>query len=590
MNNKLYKIAGFVLDTQRRCFFDNNQLIPLSSRAFDILFYLIEKRGEIVEKEELLHRVWTDSFVEESNLAVHISAIRRVLQEKKGESKYIRTISGRGYSFIAPVAEVTSSQEVASIQSNFSVNEPDLSDRNISIAVLPFTFEQHKNNNEYLADGVTRSLITDLSQISDLKVLSHNAVKKYRNSELELQEIGFLLDADKILIGHISEYKGMLEIVVELINSSDQRCVWGTSHIFNSNDIFEVKKEISLTIAEKLKLKLSIGGKSKDVDSKEIAAEAQKLYFRGKFILESRTTKKHPDETLNQALKFFRDAVKKEPNYALAYVGIGSVYVSLQNHNLLDREKAYVEAKKALQMALYTDQKMSEIYVLKASIEVMFEMNFSQAEKSLNKAIHLNPNNPDAYHWKSYICMRRGNFTEAFELENKATELDPTSIRFNESLTRIFFFSGDYNKAIIQAEEMLEFDENTLTSYIFVALSYAHLGFFEIALKNIEKAIDIRNSPEIMLNKAFIYGLAKNKPESKKILLQALNQSDLQIDYADIAQVYSVLGEFEKAFESLDKAFDKNSTNLNLLKIDPRFENLRSDKRFADFLRKTRLT
>lgn len=589
MTNKLYKIDDFILDIKRRCFFYENRQIQLSSRAFDILSYLIEKKGQIVEKEELLKRVWTDSFVEEGNLAVHVSAIRRVLHEKKGESKYIRTISGRGYSFIAPVTEIVSSEEIAEIHDDFSKAEPEIPDKQISIAVLPFTFDKSKKDNEYLADGITRSLINDLSQISNLKVLAHSAVKKYKASELELQEIGFLLDADKLLTGHISEYKGKLEIVAELINASDKRCVWGTAQVFDSDDIFKVKHEISLTIAGKLKLKLNLDQESNRLETKDINAEAQKLYFRGKFILESRTTKKQPEEILYQALKFFREAVKNEPNYALAYVGIGSVYVSLHNHNLLDRRKAYAEAKKALQMALYTDGQLSEVHVLKGSIEVMFEMNFPEAEKSLNKAIELNANNPDAYHWKSFICTYLGNFTEAFELESKATELDPTSIRFNESLTRIFFFSGDYNKAIIQAEELLEFDERIFTSYLFAALSYAQLGFFDLALKNIDKAVENRKSPETLLNKAYIYGLAGDFAEAQEILQKVLKESTPQLDYTDVALVYTVLDDFENALNCLNKALDENSTNLNSLKVDIRFKKLHREPRFEELLRKMKL-
>jgi DNA-binding winged helix-turn-helix (wHTH) protein/tetratricopeptide (TPR) repeat protein len=589
MSSKLYKIDGFVLDIKRRCFSHENRLIQLSSRAFDILTYLIEKKGEIVEKEELLDRVWTDSFVEESNLAVHISALRRVLHEKKGESKYIRTISGRGYSFIAPVTEIVSPEEISEIESDYSRPETLVAGRQLSIAVLPFTFEESKKDNEYLADGVTRALINDLSQISGLKVLAHSAVKKYKGSELELQEVGFLLDADHLLTGHISEYRGRLEITVELISAADNRCVWGSSHVFESEDIFKVKNEISRTITEKLKLKLNLSEKAELAAAREIDAEAQKLYFRGKFILESRTTKKQPEEILHQALKFFRGAVKKEPNYALAFVGIGSAYVSLHNHRLLDRETAFIEAKKALQMALRTNDKLSEAHVLKGSIEIMFETNFPAAEKSFNQAIALNPNNPDAYHWKSYLYICFGKFSEAFELETKATELDPTSIRFNGGITKIFFFSGDYTKAIIQAEELLEFDENILTSYLFIALSYARLGFFESAINYIEKMVKIRSSPEILLNKAYIYGLFGDLAEAEKILRAVLDRSFSQIDYTDVALVYSVLGRADEVFHCLEEAFAVKSTNLHHLKVDVRFERWWSHPRYQEFLKRLKL-
>lgn len=589
MGKKLYKIGEFVLDSQKRCFFYENKPMQLSSRAFDILSYLIEKKGEIVEKEDLLQKVWADSFVEEGNLAVHIYALRRMLGEKKGESNFIRTISGRGYSFIAPVTEINSPKEVREIQQQFSDYSVSDVEENLSIAVMPFSFTGGKEDNEYLANGITQSVISDLSQISNLRVLAYSAVKHYKNSELELQEIGFLLGVEKILIGNISEYKNKYEISVELINASDRRCVWGTEHIFDSADIFEVKKEISIAIAEKLKLKLQANDNLRKISQREINAEAQKLYFRGKFILESRTTKKKLDEILPQALKYFREAVKIEPNYALAYVGIGKVYASMHNHNLLNRDQAYTEAKKALQIALLTNNQLSEVYVLKASIEIMLELNFTEAKKSLEKAIELNPNNPEAYHWKSYICICLGNFDEAIELELKATQTEPTLIVFNEALTRIFFFARDYNKAIIQAEELIEFDEKTVTSYFFMALSYAYLGFFDLALINIEKAIEIRNSPETLLNKAFIYCLAGNKERAEEILAEVLTSNDTYLDYTDVALVYCALNQIETALDCLEKAFDSKSVNLGSIKIDRRLEKLWNHPRFENLIRKLNL-
>lgn len=582
---KLYKIEDFLLDANKRQFFYQNQNVTLSSRAFDILLYLVERNGEVIEKDALLEAVWTDSFVEESNLAVHISALRRVLHEKKGEAKFIRTISGRGYSFIAPVEEVDSVKE---FKEGFKVTGKPVFEERISLAVLPFTFKESQPDNEYLADGVTRSLISELSQIRNLKVLAYSATEKYRDSELELQEIGFLLDADKLLTGHISAYKGKVEIVVELINAKDKSCIWGSAQNFEADDIFIVKSQIASTIADKLKLKLNIS-KESEINTKEINVKAQKLYFRGKFVLESRTTKKQPKEVLSQALKFFQEAVRIEPNYALAYVGIGRVYVSMHNHNLMPRDKAFAEAKKALQFAIFADAKLSDVYVLKVAMELMFEMKFAEAEKSLDKAFKLNPNDPGVFYWKSYISLCFGKFEEALNWGRKATELDPTSIYFNDNLTRIFFHSRDYNKAIIQAEEILEFDAKAVASLFFIALSYAQLGFFEQALEKMEMVIELRNSPETLLNKAYIYGLWGKKEKSEEILKKVISESSSEADATDIASVYGVLGDTENLFLYLNKALAESNTNLGFLQIDVRFLRFLHDPRFQSLLDKLHL-
>ncbi|MCU0239971.1 MAG: winged helix-turn-helix domain-containing protein, partial [Pyrinomonadaceae bacterium] len=569
--DKVYKFSEFILDKNSITLYRDNIPIQLSSRAFEMLVYLIENRGKVVEKDDILDKVWKDSFVEEANLPVHISALRRVLQEKKGESRFIRTISGRGYSFIANVEELDSAQKIAKIETKVLTEN-----KNASIAILPFTIEQSSEDIEYLANGITQSLIGDLSTIQDLRVLAYSAVKPYKNSELELQEIGFLLDADKLLLGVISEYKGKWEISAELINAKDKSCLWATTETFEADDIFEVKKKISSAIVEKLKLKLI----AKPNKTKEINSEAQKLYYRGKFILESRTTKKEPKEVLETALKFFKEAISIEPNYALAYVGIGSVYVSLYNYNLLERNKACVEAQKALKTALLVDENLSETYVLKGSIETTFEFNFLEAEKSLDKAIKINLNNPNAYHWKSSVCLYLGRFDEAIFFANKSIDIDPTSLFFNDNLTRIFFYTADYNRAINQANDLLGFDEKNVVAYCFKALSYTQLEKFDEALNCIEKTIYLRKIPETLLLKSFILASFNYIREALEILNDLLNESPKSIDYADVALVYLALKDIEKSFNYLNKAITTGSTNLSTLKIDPRFRTLHNDPRF----------
>lgn len=577
MLEKNFKIDDFTLDISKRELFYKEEPIRLSSRAFDILHYLLQNKGTVVTKDELLDKVWADSFVEEANLAVHISAIRRVLKERKGETKYIKTISGRGYSFVKSVEEIglenRQNRKVESPIESF----PDLDiEPSTSLAVLPIVFEEKGNENEYLANGITHSLISDLSKISDLRVLSYSAVKSYKNSELELQEIGFLLDADKLFTGHIYKYENKLAITVELINAGDKRCLWGNEYVFDSDDIFKVKKEISSVIAEKLKLKLN-----NQESRQEISSEAQKLYYRGKFILEARTTKKEPKEYLNSALEYFKKAVEIEPKYTLAHIGIGTANVSLHNLNLKGKE-TYDEAKKALQIALEIDEELSETYVLKGSIEVMFDDNLAEAKKSFDKAIALNKNNPDAYHWKGLVCMFLGEYEEAIRLETIATELDPTSIRFNEGLMRIFFFSRKYERAITHTEEILEFDKNSSPCHLILALSYAFMNSYDSAINHIDICIELRDNAEHFLNKAFIYALFEKKDEAKKLLNYVLtNYAHPKVDYRDIAVVYSALNEKEEALEYIYKA-KKENRSLSFIKNDVRYKNLQGDKKFDE--------
>ncbi len=572
-----YKIDEFTLDVGKRELLYNGNPIRLSSRAFDILHYLIVRKGTVVTKDELLDSVWKDSFVEEANLAVHIFAIRRVLKERKGETKYIKTISGRGYSFVSPVVEIrVGAKQFPNLPS--SIADAERADvPKASLAVLPIVFEEAGNENEYLANGITHSLISDLSQISDLRVLSYSAVKGYKNSKFELQEIGFLLDADKLFTGHIYKYENNLAISVELINASDKRCLWGNEYMFEADDIFRVKKEISGVIAGKLKLQLN-----NQENKREINSEAQKLYYRGKFVLESRTTKKEPMEYLNSALEYFKKAVSIDPNYALAYIGIGTANVSLHNLNLKGNE-TYDESKKALALALEKDSESSEAHVLKGSIEVMFDDNSEGAKKSFDRAIELNSNNPDAYHWKGLACMFLGEFEDALGLEMIATEMDPTSIRFNGGLMRIFFYAGDYQKSITQAEELLEFDKNNPSANLFLAYNYAHLGFFEVAEKYINRTLELRNNEEYLLIKAYIYALFNKKESALQLVEKVLSSHafSFNVDSREIAAVYAALDEKDESIKYLYKAKEEKRY-VTYVKTDVRFRNLRNYSKLSE--------
>ena len=581
MSEKNYKIDEFILDISKRELIYKDNPVHLSSRAFDILHYLLQKKGTVVTKDELLDKVWADSFVEESNLAVHISAIRRVLKERKGETRFIKTVSGRGYSFVSNVEEFGVKQN--RVEKPKITKDEDIAfeeERKKSLAVLPIIFEEKGNENEYLANGITHSLISDLSQIPDLRVLSYSAVKGYKNSDLQLQEIGFLLDAEKLFTGHIYKYDNKLAIGFELINANDKSCLWGNEYVFESDDIFKVKKEISKVIAEKLKLKLH-----KQVVKKEISSEAQKLYYRGKFVLESRTTKKEPKEYLKSALDYFRKAVEINPKYALAHIGIGTANVSLHNLNLKGVE-THEAAKRALKTALEIDNTLSEVYVLKGSIEIMFDDNVEESKKSFDRAIELNSNNPDAYHWKGLACMFLGEYDEALELETVASELDPTSIRFNEGLMRIFFYAEDYEKSIVQAEDLLEFDRKNPSAYLFLAMNYAHLGSFDLANEYIDKGYELRKLVEYSLIKAYIYALAGERKEALKIVDEVLEATTPDcLDSRDIAIVYCALNETEKSIEYLVKA-KQEKRNLHYIKNDVRFKNVNNQQAVIELIQK----
>lgn len=592
MTGKIYKFDGFTLDPKQRKLLYQDNIVQLSARAFEMLALLVQKQGEIVEKDELLQKVWIDSFVEEGNLAVHICALRRVLGEKRGERKFLETISGRGYSFVCPVQEVSANQQEILIPkvSKNSVFENNLSETNVSIAVLPFVSENKNTDLEYLASGITQSLIDNLSQISNLKVIAYSAVRNYNQSDLDLQEAGFLLGAKYLLVGRISEYKNNLEINVELIHATDKRYIWGMQSECEFKDIFQVKKEISLAIADKLKLRLGESEKLNLTTPETLNSDAFKLYLKGKHILDNYQSAKDYEKSLKTALKYFEQAIEKDRNYALAYVGIARIYHNMNIYGILSRTEVYEKCQKYIQLALNIDKNISEAYVTGGIMQMILQHDFAEAENSFKHAIQLNPNNARAYHFCSFIYVCKGEFQAALSYQNKALQFDPTSVVLNCGLADRLLYMGKYREAIIQAEETLELHSWSLYAFLILARAYAELGMFEEAFKNAQKALESHPSEEILLLQGYIYALTGETEKAKDILGRILDESDHDvIDFADVARVYSALGETGEAFRYLEKAFTEGSEIISHLKVDPGFRNLHRDSRFESLLQKLKL-
>lgn len=578
MGKMIYQVSDVTLDTIRRQLFRHGQTVPISSRAFDILEYLVEKRGELVEKNALLEHVWSDSFVEESNLAVHVSALRRLLNEERGVPRFIKTIPGRGYSFIGPVREISATADPETATTK-GPSPP------VSIAVLPFELDGSDPDLQYIADGITQSLIDDLSVVPDLKVFAYSAVRAYRDARRDIQEIGFLLGARRILTGHILKYKDRLELRAELVNAADRSYIWGQTREFKGDDVFAVKREITFAIASGLKIKLTPAETSDISGPGEMGPAAQKLYFRGKFVLESRSFKEDVNSTLSQAINLFEQAIELEPRHSLAYTGLGAAYGALFNHRLMDRREALAKAHRALDKALEIDERLSQAHVLKGSTLILFERKFAEGEAALDRAIELNSNNADAYHWKSYSCMCRAQFEDAIAMELKAIEYDPVSIRYSGNIARLFYFSRQFDKAIIQAEEMLEFEKKDVACYLFLSLSCAHLGQFDEALSIYEKALECRNTSDIFLYKVDILARMERFDEAYGVIEQVLKKFPHEkMSYFALGVAYASLGENDKAFDALDTAIAEDDADLNVIKADHRFDNIRSDVRFDSIL------
>jgi TolB-like protein/DNA-binding winged helix-turn-helix (wHTH) protein len=316
----IYRFRNFYLNTIERRVVKNGKYLELTPKTFDVLRLLVEKRFEIVTKDEILGEVWNGSFVEEGNLPVHISKLRRLLNETKNEP-FIETVQGSGYRFISPVQTASWSE--------WEKQSPDINllrENNFfrewifdSIAVLPLTNESNDAEIDYLADGLTESFINSLSHFSNLKVIARNTVFRYKNKEADAQEVGETLGVAAVLTGRIRVVKDRLTISVELIKAEDGSQIWGTQINQPFSDIIEVQEKITLAVSEKLKSQ--IGANNSVSNPVTQNPESYRLYLKGKHFF-----KKRAKDDIYKAIECFQKSVSFDPTNVYSYVEMVESY------------------------------------------------------------------------------------------------------------------------------------------------------------------------------------------------------------------------------------------------------------------------
>jgi adenylate cyclase len=573
---EVYKFEGFQLNKKNRALFQQGKQLHLSQRAFEILLFLVERHGQIVTKEFLLEEIWNGSFVEEGNLAVQMSALRNLLGEKRGEYKYIQTVTGKGYCFVADVEK----QVVENLTQPTSKNL--VPENDLSIAVLPFWNRNEDQNIDFLAEGITESLISNLSQLPQLKVMAYSAVSPYQEKEIDVQETAFILGVSKILSGKIVKLGDTLEVSVELIKANDLTQIWGEQYAFQPEDLFKLKKEISHKIVESLKLKLTKIETTKLDKQYTSSTTAYKLYLQGRHLMDERTQPK-----LLKSIEYFEQALKIDPKFALAYTGIADAYLFLGNYYFLPASEIIPKAKAAIQMALALDQNLSEVYSSIGFLYLFFDYNPKIVESSLRKALELNPNNAKAHHWYSFYFMNFSNAEKCLYHQYRALELDPLSYGHNAGLSNRFLLLRDYAKVIVQSEETLALYPHKYDCLYHLTIVYIKMGMYQKAMEHLDRGMAELPILESFATKSHILALMGETNKARKILDELLIEAKTKpIDFIDIAHAFVALGESDKAFEYLEKARESRMNHFCLLNVDPRFDNLRSDPRFDEFLKK----
>lgn len=588
---KVYEFGPFRLDAIVRRLLRNGRPVPLTSKIFDLLLLLVKNRGLLVTKEELMQDIWPDRFVVENNLTVHMSALRKLLGERRGEHEYIETVPGRGYRFTARVIEIDDERgerrEGANGVAGPGENGVQRDAASKSIAVLPLVNVRADGKLEYLSDGLTVSIINMLSQILHLRVKAQSTVFRYKGTDMDVQQIGRELGVGAILSGRVLQLNDRLTISVELARVSDGVQLWGEQYNRPPSDILAVQEEIAREVSNKLRLKLTGEERKQLVKQQTEHVDAYYLYLKGHYFWSKRTP-----EDIKRGMRYLREAIKLDGSYALAYAGVADCYSGLAIWNERPPRKSFPAAKKAVMKALGLDDTLAEAHDALAIIREFYDWDFAGAEKEHLRALDLNPHSLMIRRRFAGYLSRMGRHDEAIAQMNLARELDPLSSNINMDLGGIFYYARQYDRAIEQCRETLEINPDFGGPHILISLALLKKGMNREAITEAQKALGLLgDNPDEVAHIGYAYAKSGRQKKALEVLAQLRRLSDRRyVPPYLMAYIYAGLKDKEQAFEWLEKAYQERSYVLVALKTLPIFDDLREDPRFDDLLRRVGLT
>jgi len=651
---KRYEFGPFRLDPTEHTLLRGDQVVALTPKAFETLALLVQKSGHLVRKDELIESVWHDTVVEESNLNVIIHTLRKALGDDPRESKYIETVAKCGFRFVAEVRKAEEHEQTASAPTNGSgsvkvatqssfaeqinaVHSATLSPSSLprprdrrrlvvlvlsiiavvltatsisvwrsnrrpttaaapptqvrSIAVLPFGVLSSEKGDEYLSLGLADALITSLSQTRQVIVRQTEAVAKYQNTGKDPLEAGREQGVDAVLEGQVQRIGDRVRVSARLVRTSDGTSLWADRFEEKFTNIFAVEDAVAEKVARTTVLAMNGAGEAPTTErlTKRYTEnnEAYEAYLKGRYMWNKRTV-----DSLQKALGYFQQALRLDPNYSLAYVGLADTYTLLSFFTLAAPSDAFPKAKEAAEKALAIDPTLAEAYTALGQYKAYYEWDWNGAEVEFQKGIALNPNYPLLHHWRSLNLIAMGRMDEARAAMQRALELDPLLLVSNVNLGRIDYYEGRYDQAIKQYQRALELDKDFMRTHLRMGLAYVQQGRYHEALTEYNKALEIAgDTPQIRAHIAHVLAVSGKRSEALIELAKLQERAKRQyVPPYDIALIYVGLGENDKAFAWLEKAYDDHSTEMIYFKVDPLLAPLHSDPRYQNLLRRMKLT
>lgn len=621
-----YEFGSFRLDAGERLLLRDRQPVPLTPKVFDILLALVESSGHILEKEDLMKRVWSDQFVEEGNLTRNVSTLRKALGENSIHPRYIETIPWRGYRFIADVREVAvgSADLVVREQSRsrqiFEGEQETDSRRGRvllvcgmlviliaaaawgwfrwrqrrglqaaeihSIAVLPFANLSGDPSQEFFADGMTDELITDLAKIQALRVISRTSVMHYKGLDKTAREIAKELGVQAIVEGTFVRSASKIRITAQLIEAQGDRHLWAESYNRDLQDVLGLQSEVARTIADRIKITVTPEEMLRLSPTQTVNPEAHELYLKGTFY-----NNKWTKEGFERGIEYFNQALQIEPGNARAYSGLAVSYGGLGIYGDIS---GYPRQKTAALQALQIDDTLAEAHNTLAWAKFTYDWDPVGAEQEFRRAIELNPSDATTHAWYGIFLAMRGRIEDSSQQVRITRELDPLSLANAMLAYRTYCNSRDYDKAIEVLHNILDMDPNFVPAHQRLAAVYELEGELDKAIEERQQSWNLVGEASLelareinSLRKAYAEKGARGYWHQRlKWVIADAHRADGNFPIA-LVVVHARLGNKDEAFRLLDEALKDHVPYLIWsLPAGPEMDDLRSDPRYADLLRR----
>ena len=451
-----------------------------------------------------------------------------------------------------------------------------------SIAVLPFDNATRNADTEYLSDGISEALINSLTELQQLKVIARSTAFRYKGKQIDPQGVGRELNVRTVLMGVVRQVGDRLNVQVDLVDATTGAQLWGQEYERKLADVLAVKQALVREVTEKLRLKLTGEQQQRLTQRDTTNPEAYQFYLRGRYYWNKRTA-----ENLRKAMEQFQQAADRDPNYALAYVGLSDSYVLLENYAGTPANETLPKAKAFAERALQIDNSLAEAHT---SLGYVYNnlWQWKEAEDEFKRAIELNPNYPTAHHWYSLYLLDAGRVAEAKAEIKRAHELDPLSLIIGTTVTYAYLAEGDATFATAQSKKVVELDPNFPRGHEYLGLAYLEQGRYPEAIAELQKAVELSGRERWPLRDlGYGYAISGKRAEAQAVIKELVGKYEKGHAIGqDLAAVYAGLGDKDQAFAWLEKDFQTRSGLLGWTRWTPAFESLRSDPRFSELLRR----